>query len=63
MVKVCIKAHKSITIPRNINYLWLVILYYIYIVLLLLLSDLGKSTWVIVEALLLVEKITFIYII
>ena len=32
--------------------------YIIYILLLLLLSDLGTSTWVIVEALLLVETIT-----
>ena len=31
---------------------------YIYIYILLLLSDLGTSTWVIVEALLLVETIT-----
>ena len=31
---------------------------YIYILLLLLLSDLGTITWVIVEALLLVETIT-----
>ena len=33
-------------------------MYGIYILLLLLLSDLGTSTWVIVEALLLVETIT-----
>ena len=41
--------------------------YYIHVciyilLLLLLLSDLGTSTWVIVEALLLVETITHIYI-
>ena len=33
-----------------------------YTYILLLLSDLGTSTWVIVEALLLVETITLIYI-
>ena len=42
----------------------IVIIYiYIYIyILLLLLSDLGTSTWVIVEALLLVETIIYIII-
>ena len=39
-------------------YMDIYIYIYIYILLLLLLSDLGTSTWVIVEALLLVEKIT-----
>ena len=48
---------------KKIKIIIIIIIKYIYIkyiiyILLLLLSDLGTSTWVIVEALLLVETIT-----